>query len=181
MLPSLPRLRKTPLVICLAALLPFMMPSLAVAQKGRRPAPTPKVVCIVADFRTLALQTHDPQARAAGARDWLSNHASACNDAQLFALSSNRAAWLGTADSPLLMGMIDGMIESREAGKAGKAYMPAPAAAMPRAESENIVTLAPPRIVPPSGAGTSGATVMPVLPITMPGAVVAPAAVAPLP
>lgn len=88
-------------------------------QASRRPAPKP--VCLVADFRSLALQTHDPSQRAAQTRDWLRANGSACTSAQLGMLTSNRAAWLGNADSPALMGMIDGMIESLEARQTASA------------------------------------------------------------
>ncbi len=99
----------------LAALLLAAGLSGAAAQPARRPAPVvPKAVCVVADFRTLSLQAHDPAERAALAQGWLRSNASACSPAQLTTLASNRAAWLGNADSPALMGLIDGLIEARE-------------------------------------------------------------------
>ncbi len=161
------------------------------AQTSRRPAPTPKPVCLVADFRALALQTHDPRERAKATSDWLRTNGSACTAAQLGTLASNRAAWLGNADSPGLMGMIDGMLETLEA-KAVKApasaALPAPvtaplpaagasasasaAGATPAAAAANAVTTAgapPPRTTP--AANTANPVIAPVVvPVVVPGA-----------
>ncbi len=153
---------------------------LASAQTARRPTPPPKPVCLVADFRALALQTHDPRERAKETGDWLRANGSACTAAQLGTLASNRAAWLGNADSPGLMGMIDGMLESLEA-KAAKAAsaaaaMPAPSAnvagaASAAAAAPNAVTTAgapPPRTTPAPAA--NGAVAPVVVPVVVPGA-----------
>ena len=70
-------------------------------------------LCRVSDFRTLVQSTHDPQNREHKAVDWLKTNGSACSIEKLFVIKNNRALWLGTADSALLMGMVDGAIEAK--------------------------------------------------------------------
>ncbi|MEY2783619.1 MAG: hypothetical protein RLZZ134_1678, partial [Pseudomonadota bacterium] len=40
-------------------------------------------------------------------------HGSSCTKQQLDAIKNNRPAWLGAADSPEVMGIIDGMLEAK--------------------------------------------------------------------
>lgn len=131
----------------------------------RRASPAPKPVCLVADFRSLALETHDPQQRANASRDWLRANGSACTLAQLGNIASNRAAWLGNADSPALMGMIDGMIEKREAtsSAANPASSASPLAVTQAAPAQTLTAgTPPPRIVPPANDAGAVPVVMPV-------------------
>lgn len=152
----------------------------AQTQSARRPAPPPKAVCLVADFRSLALQTHDPRERAAQTRDWLGANGSACTPAQLNTLASNRAAWLGNADSPALMGMIDGMIERLEARQAASAAALAAvttaSAAKVKAASNvpatETVTAGTP---PPRTAAAPNAQAPAIAPVVVPVAVPTPA------
>lgn len=165
--------------VSLAGLITLGAAGLANAQGQRRPAPPPKPVCLVADFRSLALQTHDPRERAAQTRDWLRANGSACTAAQLGTLASNRAAWLGNADSPAVMGMIDGMIETLEAKQASAATAAAAAASTVKtaaATATDTVTAGTP---PPRTAGAPNSAAPVIAPVVVPVAVPNPASAAP--
>lgn len=69
--------------------------------------------CLIAQFRTLALDTHNPTERGVLARRWLQRNLPGCSTDKLNFLAANRAAWLGTADSAELMGLIDTAIEAQ--------------------------------------------------------------------
>jgi len=69
--------------------------------------------CSIAEFRTLALTTHDPQQRADLMTQWLKANAGTCSLSQILLLSSNRPQWMGTADSAKLAGLFDQIIESK--------------------------------------------------------------------
>ncbi len=69
--------------------------------------------CLVAEFRTMALKTHDVGQRVERVEAWLRKHGSNCNKQQLDAIKNNRSAWLGSADGPEVMGIIDGMLEAK--------------------------------------------------------------------
>ena len=69
--------------------------------------------CLVAEFRTMALKTHEVAQRVERAEAWLRKYGSICTKQQMEALKSNRSAWLGVADSPELMGIIDGILEAK--------------------------------------------------------------------
>lgn len=69
--------------------------------------------CWVADFRELALTTHDVQQREYKAVAWLKTHASQCTDDQLMMISSNRPSWMGNADTVRVAGQIDRELERR--------------------------------------------------------------------
>jgi len=69
--------------------------------------------CSIAEFRTLALTTHDPQQRAEVLTQWLKTNAATCSLSQILLLSSNRPQWIGTADSAKLAGLFDQIIESK--------------------------------------------------------------------
>jgi hypothetical protein len=69
--------------------------------------------CWVADFRALALTTHQVADRERKALDWLQRYARACTDEQLLMLASNRPAWLGHADTAKIAGAIDKELERR--------------------------------------------------------------------
>lgn len=69
--------------------------------------------CIIAEFRTIALETHDPDQRDARAQDWVRKNAQACSLAKINFIGANRSAWMGSADNPRLAGMIDIVIEAK--------------------------------------------------------------------
>lgn len=79
-----------------------------------RPRPAvPGAPCLIAQFRTLALDTHNPTERSVLARQWLQRNLPGCSADKLNLLASNRAGWLGTADSAELMGLIDTALEAQ--------------------------------------------------------------------
>ena len=69
--------------------------------------------CLVAEFRSLALLTHDVGERIAKVNAWLKQKGPRCTQAQLAAIASNRATWLGTADTIEVAGQVDGLIEAK--------------------------------------------------------------------
>ncbi len=69
--------------------------------------------CLVAEFRSLALLTHDVSERIAKVNTWLKQKGPNCTQAQLAAIASNRATWLGTADTIEVAGHVDGLIEAK--------------------------------------------------------------------
>lgn len=166
--------------VCLAALLSLAAGNFVQAQGqtqgSRRPAPPPKPVCLVADFRTLALETHDSRERLTKASAWLRANGGACTAAQLGVLSSNRAAWLGNADTPALMGMVDGMIETLEAKQAASAASSAASSVKTAANApatppaaETVTAGTPP---PRTAAAPNAAAAAPVIaPVVVPVAV----------
>jgi hypothetical protein len=125
----------------------------------------------------MALGTHDVAERGRQATEWLRRNASACSEDQLRLLNSNRSAWMGTADTPQLMGLMEGALEARlknqpekllqmfasapqrasgsETMRAGElAPRPAPVVTGTPA----VVTAAPPPVpVPGAAAGQPGA------------------------
>jgi hypothetical protein len=82
--------------------------------------PEPQGICLVADFRNLALTLHDPKLRQDAAIDWLRNHTQTCNLDQLQIINRYRAVWLGTSDNPKVAGIIDSLIELKSAGDSQK-------------------------------------------------------------
>jgi len=69
--------------------------------------------CVVAEFRSLTLQTHDVSERIAKVTAWLKQKGPSCTLAQLAAISSNRATWLGTADTVEVAGNVDALMEAK--------------------------------------------------------------------
>jgi hypothetical protein len=151
-----------------------------------RPA-APAGNCLVSEFRGMALGTHDVAERGRQATEWLRRNGSACSEDQLRLLNSNRSAWMGTADTPQFMGLMEGALEARlknqpekllqmfasapqrasgsETMRAGElAPRPAPVVTGTPA----VVTAAPPPVpVPGAAAGQPGA--MPAPPGGSPG------------
>lgn len=80
-----------------------------VVKKGAA-RPVEKRECLVADFRTISLSVHDPAARTAAVSAWLNERAKSCSLESLEAIRANRAIWLGTADTPVIAGLIDRLI-----------------------------------------------------------------------
>jgi len=139
----------------------------------------------VAEFRALALDTHDARSREERANRWLDGNLRACNLAQLRALGSNRGAWLGVADTATLAGRIDGAIERRireNPDEVKALFSPAPA---PEASTQSVASGETPvaprqRIVGPGTpavvSGGAGAPVAVAVPVPVP---VQPATAAP--
>jgi len=69
--------------------------------------------CWVADFREMALTTHNVQQRETKALAWLTMHAGQCTEAQLLMISSNRPSWMGNADTVRIAAHIDRELEKR--------------------------------------------------------------------
>jgi len=101
--------------------------------------------CIVAEFRTIALETHDPNQRDTRAQDWVKKNAQSCSLAKINFIGANRAAWMGSADNPRLAGMIDVVIEAKLSenpallSQLATLYGPGPSAPPPR-QSTSIST-----------------------------------------
>ena len=90
---------------------------------GKRPVraskatkPEPQGICLVAEFRNLALTMHDPKQRQEAVITWLKNHTQTCSVAQLNVINNYRALWLGTSDSPKVVGIIESLIELKADG-----------------------------------------------------------------
>jgi hypothetical protein len=69
--------------------------------------------CSIAEFRTMALTTHDPQERGDLAAQWLKANGPACSISQVLLLSSNRPQWLGSANTVRIAGVFDQIIENK--------------------------------------------------------------------
>jgi hypothetical protein len=86
--------RSGPMLVALGMSLFFA--SLAPAQTTKKnPLPAPPNVanpynCSIAEFRTMALTTHDPQERGDLAAQWLKANGPSCSISQVMLLSSNR-------------------------------------------------------------------------------------------
>ena len=146
--------------LALAWLLSAMLGT-AAAQTAKRVSPpaapaAPRPVCEVAEFKGIGLHTHDPQERSAKAAQWLQRNGSACSLAQAITITSNRSAWLGTADTPLLMASIEGMVESRQ--NAAALVKPTPAnTAMVQTGGQDAAA-SPQATAPAAEAKTTGGT-----------------------
>jgi hypothetical protein len=104
--------------IALACLLTAALGTVAAqtAKRVSKPAgpAEPRAVCLVADFKAIGLNIHDPMERSVKAAEWIQRNSSACTLTQAINIASNRAAWLGTTDTAMLTAAIDGLIESRQ-------------------------------------------------------------------
>jgi len=130
--------------------------------------------CMVAEFRSLALLTHDANERVRKTNDWLKQNGEKCTQAQLNAIASNSPTWLGTALTIEVAGRIDALIEAKIAdnpdlmaalysskGKEARASVevtkppPAPAPVVPAAQPAvaQANTLIQPVMVQGPGAG----------------------------
>jgi hypothetical protein len=69
--------------------------------------------CWVADFREMALTTHNVQQRENKAITWLRANAGQCTEEQLLMISSNRPSWMGNADTARVAALIDKELEKR--------------------------------------------------------------------
>lgn len=106
------------LVLCAQAQAPATPAAApAPAKKPVRKATAPGANCSVAEFRTLALDTHTPQERGALATQWLLKTGPACSEEQIAMIRANRALWLGVADTVAIMGLVDRIVEARQSGR----------------------------------------------------------------
>ncbi len=104
----------------------------------------PPGVCLLADFRAMALTTHDPAQRLEAATKWLQQHARHCSADQLKILGNYRASWMGSADHPKLQGTIDGLIEAKTDNDPEKLKaLFTPEVAAPPEETTKTVTARP--------------------------------------
>jgi hypothetical protein len=69
--------------------------------------------CIVADLKAIALETHDVHERVLRAKGWLQKFGPNCSPFQIGLISANRNTWLGHADSPSFVAIIDRINELR--------------------------------------------------------------------
>jgi hypothetical protein len=69
--------------------------------------------CLVSEFRSLALLTHDVAQRIVKVKEWLRTKGASCTPTQLSTIVSNRSSWLGTADTVAISAGIDGLIEAK--------------------------------------------------------------------
>lgn len=114
-------------------------------------------VCLLADFRALALTTHEPSQRLLLALDWMNQHARYCTLEQLKVLNNYRPSWMGAADHPRLQGLIDSLIEAQTANDPDKLKaLFTPDVPPPPEETQKSVTAKPTR-------ATVAAPPMPVL------------------
>jgi len=69
--------------------------------------------CSLANFKYIALATHNPEQRYRLTLDWLKKNGSGCNRSQLMIIKENQAAVLGTADSYEFRALLDEFLESK--------------------------------------------------------------------
>lgn len=94
--------------------------------KARAAAPAPTIIdstCIVADLKAIALEIHDVKERGLQAKAWLQKYGPNCSPFQIAVISSNRNSWLGHADSPIFVAMIDRINEMKNINMT---YFPSP-------------------------------------------------------
>ena len=80
---------------------------------SRASNPAADAACWVADFREMALTTHNVQARESQALAWLKARAPNCSEEQLLMIATNRPSWLGHADTARVAAHIDRELEKR--------------------------------------------------------------------
>ena len=67
--------------------------------------------CVVAEFRALGIDVHDPAKRRTQAMAWLKKRAKNCSVDQLLMIRNNRSQWMGTADSATMAAEVDALLE----------------------------------------------------------------------
>lgn len=77
------------------------------------PASASASACLVSEFRSIAFSTHDIEQRIAKINDWIKQKGGSCTPSQLSAIASNRATWLGSADTVAISSSIDGLLEAK--------------------------------------------------------------------
>ena len=159
---TMKRQRKRPgfatALLCLAAL----ASTHAGAQTNRRaPAAAPAApqgACTVAEFRMLALSTHDPKERSDKAIAWMNQNGSACTPAQLAMILSNRPTWMGTGDSLQLATGIEKLLEiksSNDPAALERLYRPVVQTPVRRESAAATPEPTPPVVAPAGGAGVT--------------------------
>jgi hypothetical protein len=130
--------------------------------------------CLIAEFRLLALTTHDPQERQNKSIEWLQKNNANCSPMQLSILHSSKAALMGTADSMALSAAFDAIMEKRMANnpEALNRYYRPEAQGPARSKTESAAAGADTGAAKPAGPGAAptavGAVVVPT-PVAMPG------------
>ena len=108
-----------------------LLPAIAASKPG-------DVGCVVEEFRTLTMTTHNPTERLAAATQWLKVHGDACSAKDMAYLKSASSGWLGTANSPAIQQVFDFYYNAK--AKAEASPPPTPAAiAAPAAEKDKAV------------------------------------------
>jgi len=69
--------------------------------------------CSLANFKYIALATHNPEQRYRLTLDWLKKNGAGCSKSQLMIIKENQAAVLGTADSYEFRALLDEFLESK--------------------------------------------------------------------
>jgi len=69
--------------------------------------------CSLANFKYIALATHNPEQRARLTLDWLRKNGAGCNKSQLMLIKENEAAVLGTADNLEFRALLDEFLEGK--------------------------------------------------------------------
>lgn len=100
------------------------LPPVPTAQAAAKTPALPKATgdvpagagCLIAEFRTIGLSVHNPADRHERAWNWLRANAQRCSLAQLQTVNNNRAGWLGSSDTPEIMGFVEAIIEYRTLG-----------------------------------------------------------------
>ena len=78
---------------------------------SRKNAKTDGPPCVVAEFRALGIDVHDPVKRRTQAMSWLKKRAKNCSVDQLLMIRNNRSQWMGTADSATMAAEVDALLE----------------------------------------------------------------------
>lgn len=143
-------------LLCLAALI-----CAHVGAQNRRPAATsnvPQGTCTVAEFRMLALSTHDPKERSDKAIAWVNQNGPACTPAQLAMIMSNRPTWMGTGDSLQLTTGIERLLEiksSNDPQALERLYRPVVQSPVRREAAATSPDPTPPVVAPAGAAGVT--------------------------
>ena len=77
----------------------------------RKSAKADSPSCVVAEFRALGIDVHDPVKRRTQAMSWLKKRAKNCSVDQLLMIRNNRSQWMGTADSAAMAAEVDALLE----------------------------------------------------------------------
>ena len=69
--------------------------------------------CSLANFKYIALATHNPEQRYRLTLDWLRKNGAGCSKSQLMIIKENEAAMLGAADSLEFRALLDEFLEGK--------------------------------------------------------------------
>lgn len=90
--------------------------ALALCAQAQTPKGNSAGGCLVANFKALALKTHNPDDRAQLAEAWLFRYAAVCSNEQLAMIRANSPSWLGTGLTQELSSLLEGAIEAKISG-----------------------------------------------------------------